>query len=125
MDKKMQEKQKIKIGIAPIGWTNDDMPELGGDIPFVQCIREMHEAEYEGCEIGSKFPKDPDQLLAAMKLYKLQIAAQWFSTNFTTESDPSLTINAFKKQLAFLIAVGAKVVVISPGSSIPVEACIQ
>ncbi|MBT3272345.1 MAG: myo-inosose-2 dehydratase, partial [Spirochaetales bacterium] len=25
---------KIKIGIAPIGWTNDDMPELGGDIPF-------------------------------------------------------------------------------------------
>ena len=22
---------KINVGIAPIGWTNDDLPELGGE----------------------------------------------------------------------------------------------
>ena len=28
------EKNTIKLAIAPIGWTNDDLPELGGEIPF-------------------------------------------------------------------------------------------
>ncbi|ATA60146.1 inosose dehydratase [Geobacillus stearothermophilus] len=26
----MFKENKVKLGIAPIGWTNDDMPELGG-----------------------------------------------------------------------------------------------
>ncbi|NLV61452.1 MAG: inosose dehydratase, partial [Spirochaetales bacterium] len=25
------EKNTIKLAIAPIGWTNDDLPELGGE----------------------------------------------------------------------------------------------
>ena len=24
----------VKLGIAPIAWSNDDMPELGGDTPL-------------------------------------------------------------------------------------------
>ena len=24
----------VKLGIAPIGWTNDDMPQLGGELTF-------------------------------------------------------------------------------------------
>ena len=31
---------KIKLGIAPIAWSNDDMPELGGDTPIEQCLEE-------------------------------------------------------------------------------------
>ncbi|MGB2174770.1 MAG: myo-inosose-2 dehydratase, partial [Flavobacteriaceae bacterium] len=46
----------IQFGIAPIGWTNDDMPELGGDISFEQCVSEMALAGYTGCEVGNKFP---------------------------------------------------------------------
>ena len=29
---------KIKLGIAPIAWSNDDMPELGGDTPIETCL---------------------------------------------------------------------------------------
>ena len=29
---------KIKLGIAPIAWSNDDMPELGGDTPIEKCL---------------------------------------------------------------------------------------
>ena len=29
----------VEIGINPITWTNDDMPELGGDIPLETCLR--------------------------------------------------------------------------------------
>jgi inosose dehydratase len=115
----MLDKSVIKIGIAPIGWTNDDMPELGGEISFEQCITEMQQAGYEGCEVGSKFPKDPETLKKALEPVNLQIAAQWFSAFFTTETDPTETIEAFKKHLAFLKAMGAKIAVISEqGNSI-------
>ena len=41
---------QVKLAIAPIGWTNDDIPELGGDIPFEQCISEMALAGYTGSD---------------------------------------------------------------------------
>jgi len=42
----MFSKDQIKLAIAPIAWTNDDLPELGGHIPFEQCIDEMAEAGF-------------------------------------------------------------------------------
>ena len=33
--------EKVKLAIAPIGWTNDDMPDLGAENTFEQCISEM------------------------------------------------------------------------------------
>ena len=30
----------VKLGINPIAWTNDDMPELGGDTPLETCLTE-------------------------------------------------------------------------------------
>ncbi len=109
----MLDSTKIRVGIAPIGWTNDDMPELGGNIPFEQCIQEMHETGYSGCEVGSKFPRDPDTLLEALKPYKLQIASQWFSSFFTGDSDPGKTLLAFINHLMFLKSVGARIIVVS------------
>ena len=48
--------QGVKLGIAPINWSNDDLPELGADIPLGRCLSEMQEAGYSGTEIGHKFP---------------------------------------------------------------------
>ena len=53
---------KVKLAIAPIGWTNDDMPDLGAENTFEQCISEMALAGFKGSEIGNKYPKDPDVL---------------------------------------------------------------
>ena len=30
----------VRLGISPIGWNNDDLPELGGDIPLDTCLAE-------------------------------------------------------------------------------------
>ncbi len=109
----MLDKKKIKIGIAPIGWTNDDLPELGGEIPFEQCIREMAEAGYVGSEVGNKYPKDPSVLKKALAPYKLSIATAWYSSYFTSQDDPAPTIEGFKKHMLFLKAMGAKVVVVA------------
>ena len=47
----------VWLGINPITWTNDDMPELGSDIPLEICLSEAREAGYSGTELGGKFPR--------------------------------------------------------------------
>ena len=34
----------VKLGIAPIAWSNDDMPELGGDTSLGTCLSEAKQA---------------------------------------------------------------------------------
>ncbi len=104
--------EHVKIGIAPIGWTNDDLPELGGDIPFEQCIDEMQSAGYQGCEVGNKFPRDPQQLQEALQPRGLQIASAWFSAFLTTQPLQE-TLDAFVEHRDFLHAMGAEVIVVS------------
>ena len=75
----------VKLAIAPIAWTNDDLPELGGHISFEQCIDEMAAAGFTGSEIGCKYPMDPDVLKPALEQRGLQISSAWFSTFFSEE----------------------------------------
>jgi inosose dehydratase len=100
---------KIKLGIAPIGWTNDDMPDLGGNIPFGQCIDEMSKAGFTGTEIGNKYPKDPKALKKALKEKGLVVANSWYSAFILTK--PMTEVEAdFRAKCAFLKAAGAKIV---------------
>ena len=50
----MFDANKVKLGIAPIGWCNDDMPELGAENTFRQTVSEMALAGFTGCEIGKR-----------------------------------------------------------------------
>ena len=99
----------IHLGIAPIGWTNDDLPELGGDIPFEQCISEMALAGFTGCEVGNKFPRDPNILRSFLEPRGLQVCNQWFSYELTTKSLEE-NIPGFTALLDFLEATGAQVI---------------
>ena len=49
-------KLEVRIGINPISWTNDDLPQLGGDTPLETCLSEGTEIGYVGFELGNKFP---------------------------------------------------------------------
>ena len=69
----------IRLGIAPIGWSNDDLPELGGDITLEQCLREAKEAGYAGVEKGGKFPSDPKVLGPMLEEHGLVLVSGWFS----------------------------------------------
>ena len=100
----------VKLGIAPIGWTNDDMPELGGQITFEQCISEMALAGYKGCEVGNKYPVNDRVLLKHMlDIRGLMICNQWFSYQFSSKSFNEVKTN-FIKQIDFLSFFGAKVI---------------
>ena len=97
----------VKLGIAPIGWTNDDMPQLGGELTFEQMISEAALAGFSGTEVGGKFPTDPEALNKALDLRGIKIASQWFSS-FLCENSFEENKKAFEEQLDFLEAVGAR-----------------
>lgn len=107
--------QNVKLGIAPIAWTNDDLPELGGENTFEQCVSEMALAGFTGSEIGNKYPKDPVVLKPALQLRGIEICNAWFST-FLISRPYEETENAFEKHVAFLAAMGAKVIGVSEQS---------
>ncbi|MFZ9035674.1 MAG: myo-inosose-2 dehydratase [Francisellaceae bacterium] len=100
----------VKLAIAPINWSNDDDPSLGGDISFERCISEMHKAGFSGTEIGHKYPKDPRVLMQALSPFKLQVSSAWFSTFFTEEGRFKETCERFMYHLSFMKAVGATVI---------------
>lgn len=108
-------KENIKLGIAPIGWTNDDMPDLGKEITFEQCISEMALAGYEGCEIGNKYPSDPKILLDYLDIRGLRIANRWFSSFILTKPFDQVESD-FRKECSFLQAVGANRIGVSEQS---------
>lgn len=108
----MFNKEKVKLGIAPIAWTNDDMPDLGKENTFEQCVSEMALAGYTGSEVGNKYPADPTVLKKALDLRGIQICNQWFSSFLTTQPYKE-TEKAFIEQVKFLQAMGSKIIGVS------------
>lgn len=107
--------KNVKLGIAPIAWTNDDLPELGGENTFQQCVSEMALAGFTGSEVGNKYPRDPAVLKPMLELRGIEICNAWFST-FLISRPYAQTEAAFKEHVAFLAAMGAKVVGVSEQS---------
>lgn len=98
---------RIQLGIAPINWTNDDLPDLGGDIPLEQCLSEMSQAGYIGTELGNKFPKSGKAIREILAEYKLELASAWHSTFFLKNSFLD-EIQSLEIKLKTLEEAGAK-----------------
>lgn len=105
----MFDKNKVKLGIAPIAWTNDDLPDLGGENTFEQCVSEMALAGFTGSEVGNKYPKDPGILKKALQLRGVEICNQWFSSFLISKPFEEVE-KEFRAQLSFLKAMGAKII---------------
>ena len=68
----------VRIGTNPIAWSNDDMPELGGDTPLETCLAEARQAGFTGIEKGNKFPSDPAALQAVLARHGLAFVSGWY-----------------------------------------------
>ena len=111
----MFNEDKVFLGMAPIGWCNDDMPELGAENTFRQIISEMALAGFTGCEIGNKYPKDPAELKYELDLRGMRIASRWFSSFLLTKPYEEVE-KEFLDELDFLAAVGANRINVSEQS---------
>ena len=100
----------VHLGVAPIAWSNDDLPELGGATPLEVCLTESRAAGFTGTETGGKFPMDADVLGPILQRHELNLVSGWFSgrlRELTVEEE----IVRLEPQLATFAALGAPVLI--------------
>jgi inosose dehydratase/3D-(3,5/4)-trihydroxycyclohexane-1,2-dione acylhydrolase (decyclizing) len=100
----------LRLGINPIGWSNDDLRSLGGDTPLETCLAETKLAGYDGIELGHKFPREASALRPILDRHGLALVSGWYSTELLTR-DATAEIAAMQPHLALLKAMGCGVLI--------------
>jgi len=100
----------VRIGINPLTWTNDDLPELGDSNSLETCLTEAKQAGYEGVELGRKFPREAAVLGPILKKFKLDLVSGWYSARLLERSVQD-EIKAMQPHLTLLKSLGSKAMV--------------
>jgi inosose dehydratase len=100
----------LRIGINPITWSNDDLPELGGETPLETCLAEAREAGYAGIELGNKFPREGAVLRPILDRHGLALISGWYSARLL-ERTAAEEIRAVEPHLRLLSEMGSAVMV--------------
>jgi inosose dehydratase len=103
--------QDILWGIAPIGWRNDDIPEIGIENTLSHLLSDIVVAGFQGTEVGGFFP-EANVLNKELKLRNLKIAGQWFSSFIIRDGIQEVS-QAFHQHCEYLQKVNAAVAVVS------------
>ncbi|WP_298873816.1 myo-inosose-2 dehydratase [uncultured Bradyrhizobium sp.] len=106
----------IRIGANPIGWSNDDLQEIGGDTPLQTCLAEAREAGFEGMELGHKFPREPQALKAALAPFGMACISGWYSAELL-KRDADAEMRHLRPHLDLLKAMGSSVLVFAETSN--------
>jgi inosose dehydratase len=102
---------RIKVGINPLTWTNDDMPELGAETPLDTCLKETKQAGYAGIELGNKFPREAKVLKPILTGHGLKLVSGWYSTNLL-ERSVEAEMEALEAHLHLLYSMGCTALVL-------------
>jgi inosose dehydratase len=100
----------VRIGINPLTWTNDDLPELGEQNSLETCLAEAKLAGYEGVELGRKFPREANVLGPILKKHGLNLVSGWYSGRLL-ERPVEDEIRALQPHLTLLKTLGANAMV--------------
>ena len=106
----------IRIGANPIGWSNDDMQEIGGDIPLETCLSEAHQAGFVGMELGNKFPRDAATLRPVLEKHGHALVGGWYSTELLVR-EVAAELEAAKAHATLLKAMGCTVFIAAETSN--------
>ena len=105
----------VRLGTNPIAWSNDDLPELGGDTPLETCLRETREAGFSGTEMGNKFPRDPVLLRETLDGHGLRLVSGWYGAELRRRTVAE-EMRAMAPHLDLLAALGCEVMVFAETS---------
>jgi myo-inosose-2 dehydratase len=106
----------IRVGANPIGWTNDDLQEIGGETPLDACLAEAREAGIEGMEYGHKFPRDGAELKAKLASFGMAFVGGWYSTELLKRSARD-EFEAATTHIAMTKGAGANIVIAAETSN--------
>jgi len=106
----------IRLGVSPIAWINDDMPELGGDTPLERVLGEARDIGFTGIELGGSFPRDARTLATLLARFQLALVGGWYSANLLTRTARE-EIAALQAHLELLTALGCGVFICAETSN--------
>ena len=72
----------VKIGISPIAWQNDDLPDLTAGFTMEQALKEARQIGYTGVERGQRMPGDTEGLRAYLEGNDIALCGGWCSGQF-------------------------------------------
>ncbi|MCY4260612.1 MAG: myo-inosose-2 dehydratase [Rhodobacteraceae bacterium] len=100
----------VRLGISPIGWTNDAIADLGADIPLETCLGDAAGAGFAGVELGRQFPHAPAEVQSALAPFGLVPITAWHS-GYLSERDVDAEWPAALAHAKRLKALGCNVMV--------------
>jgi inosose dehydratase len=106
----------VRLGTNPIGWSNDDLRELGGETPLETCLTEARSAGYTGIELGHKFPRDAAALRPILDRHGLALVSGWYSASLL-QRDAAAELAAMRPHIALLRALGCTVLILAETSN--------
>ncbi|HEV7338291.1 MAG TPA: myo-inosose-2 dehydratase [Bosea sp. (in: a-proteobacteria)] len=106
----------IRIGANPIGWSNDDLQEIGGATSLETCLAEAREAGFVGMELGHKFPREAKALKAALAPFGMACISGWYSAELL-KRDAEEEMKHLRPHLDLLKAMGSNVLVFAETSN--------
>lgn len=77
---------KAKLGMSPIAWWNDDLPQLSDDVSLEECLRQSRSAGFTGMEKGRRFPESAAEMLPILRKADVTLCGGWFSGTVVNES---------------------------------------
>ena len=101
---------EARLGIAPIAWWNDDLPELSDDVSLEECLRQASEAGLTGMETGRRFPMNMAELGTILDKFGISVCGGWFS-GLLLDGDIEAEKDRIAKQHAFFKAACAPCIV--------------
>lgn len=96
----------VRIGISPIAWQNDDLPELTAGFTMEQALKEAREIGYTGVERGRRMPQDTMGLRGFLKTHDIALCGGWCSGNLMVNSVAE-EIEAIRQQVEQFVALNA------------------
>jgi inosose dehydratase len=106
----MEMKMRAKLGIAPIAWWNDDLPELSDDVSLDECLQQAREAGFTGMETGRRFPMGAAVLQPILTRHGMSVCGGWFS-GLLLDGDIEAEKDRIAQQMQLFKAVGAPCIV--------------
>ncbi len=100
----------VHIGISPICWQNDDLPDITAAYTMEQALREAREIGYIGVERGQRMPQDTQGLRRYLETYDIGLCGGWCSGNLLV-NDVETEKAAVRQQVEQFIALGAPCIV--------------
>ena len=106
----------IRIGANPIGWSNDDLQDIGGDTPLETCLAEARGAGVVGMEKGHKMPGEGAALKAKLAEFGMVFVGGWYSTELLRRSAAE-EVEAAKAHVAMTKGAGADIIILAETSN--------